>query len=62
MSQLSTYEILIMFYNCLSEFGKDKFKPLVEKYGMLEYMDGELLIDKVSHVEFYDQSAFGMNK
>lgn len=31
-AQLSDYELLILFYNCLHENGSDRFKPLVEKY------------------------------
>lgn len=32
---LSQYELAFLFYNCASELGEEKFKPLVEKYGML---------------------------
>ena len=32
---LSRYELVWLFYNGLSEYGKDKLKPLIEKYCML---------------------------
>ena len=31
-STLSNYEVAAIFYNCLSRNGREKFKPLVEKY------------------------------
>src|SRR5215213_5051365 len=35
-AQLSSYEIALTFYNCLSEMGREKFKPLVERYALLK--------------------------
>lgn len=29
-AQLSRYELLLLFYNCLSDFGKDKMAPLIK--------------------------------
>lgn len=37
-AQLSSYELEALFFNCLSVHGKQKFKPLVEKYGLFEHM------------------------
>ncbi|MCB0738292.1 MAG: hypothetical protein KDC92_12315 [Bacteroidetes bacterium] len=34
-AQLSDYELLILFYNCLCEYG-GKFKPYVERYALLK--------------------------
>lgn len=42
-ANLSKYELLILFYNCLSENGKDKFKPLIEKYAIFNNIRTELL-------------------
>lgn len=56
-AQLSTYEHLLLFYNCLSKFGYKKFKPLVEEFGLLNDVEKELLIGK--HAIFYDTKAFG---
>ncbi|MFW1756547.1 putative phage abortive infection protein [Acinetobacter guillouiae] len=38
----SQYELEAFFFNCLSEYGNDKFKKLLEKYGMFK----PLLIDQ----------------
>lgn len=37
-AQLSDYELLWLFYNCLSDNGNKKFKPLLEKYCLLKNM------------------------
>lgn len=36
---LSRYEMLILYYNGLSEFGREKLKPLIEKYALLDNID-----------------------
>lgn len=36
---LSRYEMLMLYYNGLSEFGREKLKPLMEKYAMLDNLD-----------------------
>lgn len=62
-AQMSSYELLLLFYNCLGTFGVKKFKTLVEKYNLLEHMPKNGLIsDKpgsgINHWEEYDPSAF----
>lgn len=42
-SQLSDYELIILFYNCLSENGYEKFKPLVETYAIFKNIRRDLL-------------------
>jgi hypothetical protein len=57
-AQLSSYELLLLFYNCLSELGIEKFKPLIEEFALLKTVPlEELLHDQ--HIHFYDPSAFG---
>ena len=67
-AQLSSDELGLLFYNCLSERGAE-FKKLVEKYALLEDMDfkklvpkygdyGEVLINE-EHKNLYDKSAYG---
>lgn len=56
-AQLSSDELGLLFYNCLSERG-DKFKKLVEKYALLEDMDFEVLINE-DHKNLYDKKAYG---
>lgn len=40
---LSPYELVILFYNDLSKYGKEKVKPLIEKYSMFKSLRPELL-------------------
>jgi hypothetical protein len=35
-AQLSADELSLLFWNCLSQLGKGRFKPLVEKYALLK--------------------------
>lgn len=56
-AQLSSHELAILFYNCISHHGK-KFKPLVEKYALLKNMN-KVLVYNNSHLEEYKKSAFG---
>ena len=68
-AQLSSDELGLLFYNCLSERGA-KFKVLVEKYALLEDMDFKKLVKKQGegyaefplnedHKNLYDKSAYG---
>ena len=59
-AQLSSHELVILFYNCLSHRGA-KFKPLVEKYSLLENMDVGLLLNK-EHMNLYENMAFGQSE
>ena len=40
---LSQYELILLFYNCLSSNGREKFKPLIEKYAIFNNLRVELL-------------------
>lgn len=55
-AQLSRDELLLLFYNCLSEEGS-KFKPFVEKYRLLKHLDKASLLSS-SHLSWYHQNAF----
>lgn len=44
-AQLSTYENVFLFFHCLSRYGCDTHKPLVEKYGMLEYLSVQKVLN-----------------
>lgn len=57
-STLSRYELVWLFYNTLSEYGRAKFKPLVEKYALLNNLRVELLVNP-QDVYLFDASAFG---
>ena len=59
-AQLSSYELGLLFYNCLSE-RRDKFQKLVVKYALLKDMDFKVLIHE-EHKSLYDKSAYGESK
>lgn len=57
-AQLSSYELALLFFNCLSDLGSKKFKPLIEKYEFFEHLPK---MDYISDDEFrmYDVKAYG---
>ena len=57
-AQLSSFEVALLFYTCLSERGEKKFKPLIERYAMLKMLPREELLDP-AHVDLYEVNAFG---
>ena len=56
-AQLSSYELGMLFYNCVTPYGRDKFRPLIQKYGMLKNMSDRVLLS-ADHREFYAATAF----
>lgn len=56
-SQLSRYELIWLFYNCLSTNGQSQFKPLIEKYALLKNIHFDLLA-KPEHKDLYAESAY----
>ncbi len=38
-AKLSKYELLLIFYNCLSPLGEEKMAPLIKKYKILKHID-----------------------
>lgn len=56
-SQLSDYELVMLFYNCLTSNGRAKFKPLIEKYAIFNNLREELLAD-VGHKKLYAETAY----
>lgn len=62
-AQLSEYELVMIYYNSLSEFGNEKLKPLVEKYSMMKNLrKDDLAISLEEEVEklprHFSDSAF----
>lgn len=55
-AQLSSYELELLFYNCLTEYGNLRFKPLVEKYGLLKHLSNQRV--KPHQRQYYRASAF----
>jgi len=56
--RLSRYELLLLHYNCASSFGSSKFRPLVEKYSLLEHMDVTRVLDFM-HLQLFSREAYG---
>ncbi len=59
-AQLSSNELMLLFYNGLGKYGREKFKPLIEKYALLKH-----LRDSPGHLSTehrYAESAFGNTK
>ena len=60
-SQLSDYELVMLFYNCLAqkdnEIEENKFKPLIEKYAIFNNLR-EGLLAKEEHLEEYNDGAY----
>ena len=56
-AQLSRYELVWLYYNGLSDYGKEKFKPLIEEYALLKNLRHELLVH-VDLGENYSSKAF----
>ena len=56
-AQLSSSELYLLFYNCLSKYGSQKFKPYVEQFGLLENITIANLI-RQGHKDLYNESAF----
>jgi hypothetical protein len=59
-SQLSDQELLLLFYNCLTCHGVDKFKPIAEKYALFDNLPISMLFHK-SHIDLYEAAAWGEN-
>jgi hypothetical protein len=59
-SQISDYELIWIFYNCISVNGIDKFKPLIEQYSFFKNLPHNLVADQ-THLSLYHQRAFNPN-
>ncbi len=57
-AQLSNHELAIIYYNCLSGFGKEKFYPLAVEFSLFKNMPRSLLYAE-DHKDLYPDAAFG---
>jgi len=55
-AQLSQYELALLFYNGISDNGKEDFKPLIEKFGLLDNFNFNDLPDQ-DHKALYELDA-----
>lgn len=58
---LSPYELILIFYNGLHDFGNSHFKPLLEEFSFLKNMDESLLLNIVQKKE-YDNLTFAKSE
>ena len=58
-AQLSSFELALLFYNSLSNLGRDKFKPLIERYALLKSVPRKHLLNSPDHLPLYEKSAYG---
>ena len=60
-SQLSNFELVMLFYNCLAQkdsgIEENKFKPLIEKYAIFNNLRKDLLA-KEEHLNEYNDGAY----
>ena len=56
-AQLSSYEQILLFYNCLHQNGNEKFKPLIESYALFKNIDSSLLYSQL-HLKQYKHTAY----
>lgn len=57
-AQLSSYELVLLFYNAVNPVG-EKLTPLVEEYEMLESLDVGLLGNPPDEVGLFRRKAYG---
>jgi hypothetical protein len=60
-AQLSDYELLWLAYNCVSDKGKERFKPLVHRYTLLNNIDKERIPNRAVREELYP-TAFKLDE
>jgi hypothetical protein len=59
-AQLSSDELELLLYNGVSQYGKAKFKPLIEKYSLLKHV--RIISGNQNARDQYAPSAFGKSK
>ncbi|MFZ5579889.1 MAG: putative phage abortive infection protein [Pseudomonadota bacterium] len=60
-AQLSSSELLLLFYNVMSNMGREKMLPLVVKYDILKHLPLNELIEE-GDKEVFDDIAFELGK
>jgi len=60
-AQLSNEELFLLFYNCISDLGKDKFMPIIEEFQLLKSLNTSTLIKKDEHLNYYQKGAYTKN-
>lgn len=55
-AQLSSFEHLLLFYNCKSDYGS-KFYPLIIEFSLLDNMPKDKVLEEI-HLQFYPEEAY----
>lgn len=50
-AQISNHELVIIFYNCISKYGREKFLPLAAEYSLFKNMPSSILLQE-GHLEW----------
>lgn len=58
-SLFSQYELILLFYNCLSDIGYERFKPLIERYTFFNNIRPELLAT-IKEQDYYSALKQGL--
>lgn len=58
MSQFSSKELAIFFYHSLHSDGRKRFHDFIEKYGLLQNLDKDMLFYGNVHLSLYSDSAY----
>jgi hypothetical protein len=56
-AQLSKNELLVLFYDCLSSLGNEKFKPLAERYSLFKTVSRKGLFNEAD-AQLYQHGAY----
>ena len=56
--QLSRYELIWLYYNGLSAYGQEKFKPLIEKFALLKNLRIDMLVEDIEIKNPYTKYAY----
>lgn len=57
-AQLSRYELIWLYYNALSCYGREKFKPLIERFAILKNIREDMLVKDINMNISFDRKAF----
>lgn len=57
-AQLSRYELIWLYYNGLSLYGIDKFKPFIEKFALLKNLRTDMLVEDLKTEIEYSEGAY----
>lgn len=61
-AQMSDDELYVTFYNCIAEYGRKKFRPLLDAYSFFENISNKGDIFKTHCKQFYPKTNFKLLK